>query len=262
MKCFLTKRFSSSCTSKPWRFLCLGLVLAVAAPAAQTGKPVGKPKAAVTQPQPAPQPARPLGAPDELPSPISAEDLARVDAIAQVPSDAPALLEPRFSQPKGIRTDISAAIVKAIETAQTEILINAYAITDVNIAQALAKAKVLRGVRILAIMEPAPSVRNYRTPAMLIENNILVAYTANAGFNNNCYLVINRNLVITGSYQFTQSSATSNAENILFIRHPATALKYYRAFAHTYQACTIPEVQLAKNSQAAKDFTDTLLLTY
>lgn len=190
---------------------------------------------------------------------LAATDMTEIIAIARASRpEVAATIEPAFTFPLDQKSNVSRAISKLLDGATSEILINTYALTDPDIIQALVRAKALRGLTVIAIVEPAPNIRNYRVPAYLVQNNIHVVFSKCAGFNNNSYIVIDRSILVTGGYQFTQSSAGQNAENELFIRHAKTAFRYYENFARHLSASVIPEIQLLKNPDTAREIAAAL----
>ena len=160
-----------------------------------------------------------------------------------------------------IRTELSQRVTEEIDNAETEILINTYAITDINIAQALLRAHALRNVLVILILEPRPSIRNYRTPTFFIENSILTFYSQDEGINNNSYIVIDKKSVITGSLHFTQTAHNLNAENLMIFKDmPNIATPFYLNFLLHLSFSEIPELQLLKTPDIREDLLNLLEL--
>lgn len=160
-----------------------------------------------------------------------------------------------------IRSNVSDRIVELINDAEKEILINTYAITDINIAQALLRAHALRNVLVILILEPRPSIRNYRTPTFFIENSILTFYSQDEGLNNNSYIVIDKTTVVTGSFHLTQTAQRLNAENVIIFKDNLDiATPFYLNFLLHLSLSEIPELQLLKTPDIREDLLNLLEL--
>ena len=132
------------------------------------------------------------------------------------------------------------AIVAAIGGARTEIRVQAYGFTSAPILSALAAAKA-RGTDVQVILDKSndPGVREeteYADTARLPPRRHRYSgatYIANAGvpvwidadpaIAHNKLIVIDRHLVIGGSYNYTISAERRNAENVTFIDSPEVA---------------------------------------
>lgn len=132
-------------------------------------------------------------------------------------------------------------VVELIESATTEIVFNAYAITSHKVLTALMDAYVNRKLFIAGLLDPKPAVSRYTTPQYFQVNGLPFAYPriTNA-YNNNSYIVIDRRVVLTGSYQFTQTR-TPNEENFIIIYEPAVAIKYYNHFVTVFEDAVMPK---------------------
>lgn len=124
--------------------------------------------------------------------------------------------------------DIEGKIVAAINGAKTEILFSQYAITDPAIAKAIVTAFLHRKIFVAGILEPNPAISNYDSPAFFATAGIpIVLRSSAAGINNNKFFVIDRVLVITGSYDCTLAAAHANDENVIFIREASIGARYF-----------------------------------
>jgi len=123
--------------------------------------------------------------------------------------------------------NIQGKIRKFIADAKTSILVNEYAITDSVIATDLVEAFKRRHVFVALLLEASPAVRNYAAPDYFVMNDLPVFLVQGAGYNNNKYIVIDRNTVLTGSYDLTNAAAMKNGENLLVVTDPGIAAAYY-----------------------------------
>lgn len=123
-----------------------------------------------------------------------------------------------FTPPKGCRNQI----IKIIDEAKEEIYMQAYSFTSIEIAEALIKA-VNRGITVKLLIDKTSLTAKSSKINLLTKNGIMVEVCNVPGIAHNKVLIIDKKLVITGSYNFTQAAETRNAENIIFIYNQAIA---------------------------------------
>nr|WP_245549155.1 phospholipase D family protein [Noviherbaspirillum massiliense] len=145
--------------------------------------------------------------------------------------DAPAVAGESIQAAFAPWDNLEDLIVKAINTANNQVLVQAYLLTSKKIAAALIDAR-RRGidVRILADAEQEAKAASSRLPE-LAAAGIPVWLETKYQNAHNKIIVIDADdkdaIVITGSYNFTWSAQNRNAENILIIRkHPILAARY------------------------------------
>jgi phosphatidylserine/phosphatidylglycerophosphate/cardiolipin synthase-like enzyme len=139
---------------------------------------------------------------------------------AQEPPSLPPI-EIHFS-PKGGCTD---AAVKEINTAKSEILVQAYSFTSVPIAKALVAAHK-RGVKIQVILDKSQRKEKYSSADFVRNSGIPTLIDARHAIAHNKVMVIDGGVVVTGSFNFTSAAENNNAENRLVIRDQGIADKY------------------------------------
>jgi phosphatidylserine/phosphatidylglycerophosphate/cardiolipin synthase-like enzyme len=124
--------------------------------------------------------------------------------------------------PKGGCTDL---VTSVLAEAKKSVYVQAYSFTSPTIAQALVDAKK-RGVHVEIILDKgsatthdsqAPFVARERVP-LFIDGKHTIAH--------NKVMVIDEQLVITGSFNFTVAAEEHNAENCLLIHDPDLAARY------------------------------------
>jgi phosphatidylserine/phosphatidylglycerophosphate/cardiolipin synthase-like enzyme len=132
------------------------------------------------------------------------------------------------------------AIVNAIAAANRQILVQAYEMTAPQIKSALVAAHK-RGVEVSAIFDPsAVNERNTMVGELSAGGVAVFIDSAHSpGLAHNKVMVIDRSVVITGSFNFTKAAETRNAENLLVIKDPALAAAYAKNFAN-HQAHSSP----------------------
>jgi phosphatidylserine/phosphatidylglycerophosphate/cardiolipin synthase-like enzyme len=139
-----------------------------------------------------------------------------VDTTASVPP-----IEVYFS-PKSGSTD---AIVREIGKARSEILVQAYSFTSAPIAQAMLEAHK-RGIRVEVILDKSQKSQKYSSFTFLTHASIPTYIDAEHAIAHNKIILIDRAVVITGSFNFTRAAEEKNAENLLVIRSVDLAKRY------------------------------------
>ncbi|HNQ63096.1 MAG TPA: phospholipase D family protein [Syntrophorhabdaceae bacterium] len=143
-----------------------------------------------------------------------AYDLTLNNTLAQV-----------YFSPKGGCTQ---AIVKEIDNAAIEVLVQAYSFTSAPIAHALVNAKK-RAVNVEVIVdksqrkEPKKKGASYTSATFLANMKIPTYVDDKHAIAHNKIIIIDKQIVITGSFNFSKAAEESNAENLLIIRNPELA---------------------------------------
>ena len=117
------------------------------------------------------------------------------------------------------------AIIKEVNNAKSEILVQAYSFTSAPIAKALLNA-YKRGVKVEVILDKSQRKKSY-TSATFLANSGIPTYIDNKhAIAHNKIMLIDRETVITGSFNFTKAAEEKNAENLLIINDKELAKKY------------------------------------
>lgn len=119
-----------------------------------------------------------------------------------------------FFSPKGGATE---AVTREIFAAKNEILIQAYGFTSKPIVKALLDAKK-RGVKIEAVLDKSNATAKYSAATFLHNSGIPVLIDSKHAIAHNKIMIIDRETLITGSFNFTKAAEEMNAENLLVIR--------------------------------------------
>jgi phosphatidylserine/phosphatidylglycerophosphate/cardiolipin synthase-like enzyme len=117
-------------------------------------------------------------------------------------------------------------IVKTISQARTSIYVQAYSFTSAPIAKALLTAHQ-RGVHVEVILDKSNLTAKYSSADFLANQGIPTFIDAqHAIAHNNKVMVIDEEVVITGSFNFTKAAQEHNAENLLILYDKALAARY------------------------------------
>ena len=119
-----------------------------------------------------------------------------------------------YFSPNGGGTE---AIVSEIRNARGEVLVQAYSFTSTPIAKALLDARK-RGVKVTVILDKSQKTASYSSADFLRNSGIATYIDGKHAIAHNKIMIIDRECVITGSFNFTKAAEEKNAENILVIK--------------------------------------------
>jgi phosphatidylserine/phosphatidylglycerophosphate/cardiolipin synthase-like enzyme len=125
--------------------------------------------------------------------------------------------------PNGGCTDLA---LKAITQARIEILIMAYSFRSIPVAQALIAAHKA-GVKVEVVMDKSERQEGFTPATMMANAGIPVYLDGMHAVMNNRIIIIDRKIIMTGSYSINTASEEMNAENLLLLRSEELA-KFYR----------------------------------
>jgi phosphatidylserine/phosphatidylglycerophosphate/cardiolipin synthase-like enzyme len=117
------------------------------------------------------------------------------------------------------------AIVDQISNAKSEILVQAYSFTSAPIAKVLLNA-FKRGVRVEVILDKSQRTARYSSATYLSNVGIPTYIDSAHSLAHNKIVIIDKETVITGSFNFTKAAEEKNAENLLIIRNTDLAKMY------------------------------------
>ena len=127
-----------------------------------------------------------------------------------------------FFSPKGGCTD---AIIKELKNAKSSVLVQAYWFTSPSIAKALVEAHK-RGVKVEVILDRSRTEIENEQAEFIVQNDVPTFIDDKHTTAHNKVIIIDGNVVITGSFNFTDQSEDENAENLLVIRDKGIADKF------------------------------------
>jgi phosphatidylserine/phosphatidylglycerophosphate/cardiolipin synthase-like enzyme len=160
--------------------------------------------------------------------------LAGKPRVASSPTPAPVSRSPAPSAtttpsavtvcftPGGNCTD---TIVNTLGGAKRTVPVQAYSFTSAPLAKALLDAHK-RGVQVQVILDKSQRNEKYSSADFLANQGVLTMIDAEHAIAHNKVIVIDGELVITGSFNFTKAAQEKNAENLLIIRDQALAAQY------------------------------------
>ena len=118
-----------------------------------------------------------------------------------------------------------AAIVEQLLGAKDSILVQAYSFTNPAIAAALVSAQQ-RGVRVVVLLDKSQRSQRSSAADFTSQSGVETFIDDRHAIAHNKIMIIDGQVVITGSYNFTRAAEKSNAENMVIIESPTIATKY------------------------------------
>jgi phosphatidylserine/phosphatidylglycerophosphate/cardiolipin synthase-like enzyme len=125
---------------------------------------------------------------------------------------------------------VTESIVREISKARSEVLVQAYSFTSKPIAKALLDAHK-RGVKVIAVLDKSQRREKYTGATFLANAGIPVLIDDQHAIAHNKIIIIDRQTLITGSFNFTKAAEERNAENLLVLKgNPQLVEKYLKNF--------------------------------
>lgn len=136
-----------------------------------------------------------------------------------------------FFSPKG---GTKQAILNLLSKAQSSIRFMAFSVTDKDIQSVLVK-KARAGVHVEGIFDGC-MLSQYSIYQDLLTKNIKVHIDGNQALMHSKVFIVDRQVVITGSYNFSMSAEERNNENTLLVHSAKTAKYYEQEFSRLLKA--------------------------
>jgi len=121
------------------------------------------------------------------------------------------------------------AVVSEIGSAHDNLDIAMYDFTLRPVAQAVLEAKA-RGVKVRIVFDSAQIKEEYSKSRYLIKKGVDVRFKLGPGIMHNKFAIIDDQVVLTGSFNWTVSAEKKNSENLLVIKDKELAQKYEKQF--------------------------------
>jgi phosphatidylserine/phosphatidylglycerophosphate/cardiolipin synthase-like enzyme len=122
------------------------------------------------------------------------------------------------------------AVIHAIQAAKKEILVQAYIFTSAPIAKALVEAHK-RGIAVEVVLDKSQRKDAYSPADFVAHAGIPTYIDEQHAIAHNKIMIIDRETVITGSFNFTKNADEKNAENLLIIPDRELATVYLENYS-------------------------------
>jgi competence ComEA-like helix-hairpin-helix protein len=136
--------------------------------------------------------------------------------------------------------DPEAVIINNLAKAEEFISIAMYTFTDIEIAQAILEAKD-RGIDTRIFLDRSQVKAKYSRSRYFVQKGIKVRISSNSYIMHNKFAVIDNEIVITGSYNWTASAGERNDENLLVIDDNYIVERYQDYFNNLWDNKYSPE---------------------
>lgn len=111
-------------------------------------------------------------------------------------------------------------------------MVQAYSFTSKPVAKAILDARK-RGVRIDAVLDKSNVTAKYSAATFLANAGIPVLIDSSHAIAHNKIIIVDRSVLITGSFNFSKAAEEKNAENLLVIKGNQKLVdQYLRNFEH------------------------------
>jgi len=120
-------------------------------------------------------------------------------------------------------------IVKVIDGAKKSVFMQAYSFTSEPIADALIAAHK-RKVHVEALLDKSQETASYSRMLDIADAGILTYVDRKHAIAHNKVMIIDKETVITGSFNFTYAAENKNAENVIIIKSTDMAKSYLANF--------------------------------
>lgn len=122
--------------------------------------------------------------------------------------------------------DTTRLIVDTINNAKKNIYVAAYCLTSQHIIGSLIKAHV-RGVDVRIILDNFQAAKSSSKYKHLLSNGVAVRKNKKYKAMHNKFMVVDNDIVETGSFNYTDNAEYYNAENVIIIYHNQELVQKY-----------------------------------
>ena len=136
-----------------------------------------------------------------------------------------------YFSPKG---GCAEAVVRQINSARHEILMQAYSFTCPAIAEALIAARK-RGVGVTILLDHSNEAETHSELKDLEQHGLTPLIDASHAIAHNKIMIVDGRTLITGSFNFTRQADHQNAENLLVFHHHSELIGRYKQNFHAHK---------------------------
>src|SRR5215213_10925028 len=134
------------------------------------------------------------------------------------------------------------AIVPIVKSAKSSIRFLTFSFTDYPLADAMSE-RFNSGVDVAGVFETVGSETDAAELKTLMCRNVPVKQDGNPGFMHHKVIVVDGQIVITGSMNFSKNAEESNDENVIIIDNAEIAQLYLQEFERVWDLAKDPDVE-------------------
>ena len=138
--------------------------------------------------------------------------------------------------------DIQEILLARIDSAEYSIDVAMYTFTDFALARELVRAKE-RGVEVRIYLDRMQVGATYGQSRYFIQNEMDVRISSNSAIMHNKFAIIDGDVLITGSYNWTLSANNRNDENVLIITCCYMIDKYEEQFERLWLQFSVEKLE-------------------
>ena len=127
--------------------------------------------------------------------------------------------------------DPEAAIIRSLNNAQRSVHVAMYYFTDPDLAEAVVAAQ-RRGVATYVYLDRSQVNNQYSQSRYLAQQDVPVRISSNRRIMHNKFAIIDGNVVLTGSYNWSRAAGERNDENLVCIYRAEVAQRYKERFRY------------------------------
>jgi phosphatidylserine/phosphatidylglycerophosphate/cardiolipin synthase-like enzyme len=166
-------------------------------------------------------------------------------------------IEVLFTYPKSFRSlkfiECERKIIRLINDAQRSVYVQSYSFTSKNIVQALITAKK-RGVDVQLLLDKENEIKPSDGLLKLISTGLPVKIRRIPGIAHSKIIIIDEQIVQTGSYNYTRNANERNDENIIILYNSPAIVKLY---LENWHKCNLEASYVWGSTQYGKPWRDT-----
>lgn len=168
------------------------------------------------------------------------DDLFGPDSLAATPNPSVTVDGIRVETYFSPDDSVAAHLVELLQGSLDSIYFLAYSFTSDELAEAI-RGRAAAGVTVEGVMDSEQVDSNQGTEFdLFVQSGLDVRRDGNKGLMHHKVIIIDRSIVITGSYNFTGSAEDRNDENLIIFFSPDIAELYLAEFARVFDAAQQP----------------------
>lgn len=128
-------------------------------------------------------------------------------------------------------------LISQIDSSKSSVYIAIYSFTHDEISEALVRAHQ-RGVEVKVIFDYDQSKNDYSEDEKLSAAGIVIKRRDGSGYMHNKFAIIDKNIVATGSFNYSENADKRNDENLLIIFSSDLAQRFLNEFEELWEQST------------------------